>query len=215
MNLAPDADWCKTIIWTLDSRKVGFVIADDRLAVFDVATRALEAFFFLAGTGCCGGPQESRSVAFNEDGTQVSFDRFDRATVLIRPKDRPAFEAPVTRESPDGFLTSRWPLSKPARNLGREVVRVPVSHVRLRVVPAPNSMLPPSVFVAVISNDQRQIEVAATPGEDGLVVLPAIHDGPLDRLEIGVAGLGGKRIVVRDVRAGGGVTLVNLPANAG
>ena len=38
MDLAPDSDWCRTIVWTNDSRKVGFLIRDQRLAIFDTAT---------------------------------------------------------------------------------------------------------------------------------------------------------------------------------
>src|SRR5262245_38897804 len=67
MDLPPDGDWCRTITWTPDSRKVGFVVSDDRLALFDVATGTLEAFFYLAGTGCCGGPQESRDATLSAD----------------------------------------------------------------------------------------------------------------------------------------------------
>jgi len=211
MDLAPDADWCKTIIWTPDSRKVGFVVSDDRVAVFDVGTGALEAFFFLVGKGCCGGPQEARHVAFNKDGTEVSFDRFERPTVLIRPRKSEAFEAAVTSESPEGLLTSKWPLHKPAKNLGPEVVRIPVSRIRLRLVAPPGGSLPRRIAVKAVAANERWIEVEATPTADGLVVLPAVDDGPLQRLEIGFFDGSGKRTVVRGVTAGEGATVVTVP----
>ena len=38
MDLGGDIDWCQTIVWTADSRRVGFLIRDQRLAVFDSAS---------------------------------------------------------------------------------------------------------------------------------------------------------------------------------
>ena len=35
MSLAPDAESCRSIVWSADSRSVGFLINDQRLAVFD------------------------------------------------------------------------------------------------------------------------------------------------------------------------------------
>jgi hypothetical protein len=215
MALAPDADWCTRIAWTSDSRKVGFVVADDRLALFNAETGILEAFFFLAGTGCCGGPQDSRNVTLNGDGTEVSFDRFDRTTVLIRPKDGNPFNASLTRQFDHGTMTTKWPVVTRAANRGREVVRVPAAHVRLRLVAANGDAIPSSIFVNVVSKDQRSIGVHAAAAADGVVTLPATDDGPLDRLEIGFKGLGGRRIMVRDVRAGGAVKTVDIPPGSG
>jgi hypothetical protein len=48
MDLGGDVDWCRTIVWSPDSRKVGFLIDDQRLAVFDVAT-AVVVQVFLGG----------------------------------------------------------------------------------------------------------------------------------------------------------------------
>jgi hypothetical protein len=214
MDLAPDADWCRTIIWTPNSRKVGFVISDDRLAVFDVGTGTLEAFFFLAGSGCCGGPLESRNVGFNESGTEVAFDRFARPTVLITEGDGARFEAHVTRESLDGPLMSR-PLLRPATNLGREVVRVPVSRIRVRLLTLPGRPVPRRITVAVVGADGRRIEIVGEPASDGLTVLPAVTDGPIDRLEVGFNDGTGKRTVVRGVETGDGETAVSVPPTAG
>jgi hypothetical protein len=210
LALAPDADWCRTIVWTPDSTKVGFVVSDDRLALFDVDSATLEAFFFLAGTGCCGGAQESRSVALSADGREVSFDRVERATVLLGQNDGKTVEATVSRESSPELLATKT-LTKPARNIGREVVRVPVSRLRLRLIPPSDSSLPALIFVRVILLDGRWIEVEGRPDKDGLVSLPAVHDGPVDRLEIGMTGLGGRRVVVDDVAHPAEATVVNLP----
>jgi len=38
----------------------------------------------LIGNGVNGGVQEAREVSFNHDGTRVSFERFDRVTMLLR-----------------------------------------------------------------------------------------------------------------------------------
>ena len=213
MDLAIDADWSRTIIWTSDSRKVGFVIADDRLAVFDVESARLEAFFFLAGTGCCGGPQESRNVAFSADGTSVSFDRFERPTVLLRNRNGEPFEAHLVSESEAGRPLSSWQLLRPEKHLGREVVRIPGSHIRLRLNGA-RPELPQRVHVRVVFADQRVIEVTATPRSDGLFVLPAVDDGPIDRLEVGLPGGGGNRTIVRGVKADNDETTVNVARSA-
>lgn len=47
MALAPDQDWSRTIVWSPDSRKVGFVINDERLALFDTSTFELDAMLLL------------------------------------------------------------------------------------------------------------------------------------------------------------------------
>jgi hypothetical protein len=213
MDLSPDGDWCRTIVWRSDSRKVGFVVSDDRLALFDVETGTLDAFFYLAGTGCCGGPQESRNVTLSADGRQVFFDRWDRPMVRIHRRDARPFTATVSRESSPDLMTT-WPLVKPATLVGREVVRVPESRLRLRLVPAPGDRLAPHIVVNVVPTDGRSVGVEATPAPDGLVVLPAVYDGPIDRLEIGMAGLRGKRIVIRELRTGEDVTVVNVPARS-
>ncbi len=123
MDLAPDADWCQSIIWTPDSRKVGFIVSDVRVAVFDVQTQHLDAIVPLIQQGCCGGPLEARNVTFSNDGSQISFERFERATVTIRDRSGKTRVANISGESsPD--IISRWPIATPARNLGRELVAI-------------------------------------------------------------------------------------------
>jgi len=202
-------EWCNTVIWAPDSRSVGFLISDTRLAVYDVTTRVMRAYFYLAGSGCCGGPQESRNVAFSADGTQVSFDRFDRPIVRIRDKRGKEFDRRITSQSPPAVL--RLPLVAPARNLGRETIRVPTSHIRLRLLPVRDRPLPASVEVGVVVANRR-IQLDAPRGVDGIFTLPPVFDGPIDRLEIW-DGQPGKRIMVRGARGDQPPTTVDLAAD--
>jgi hypothetical protein len=78
MDLAPDADWCRTIIWTSDSRRVGFLIRDQQLAVFDAATAEQVAMLVLVKADGYPGSQGARDVSF--DGRAVSFERFERGS---------------------------------------------------------------------------------------------------------------------------------------
>jgi hypothetical protein len=80
MRLAPDADWCHSIIWTSDSRTVGFLIRDQRLAVFDAATAEHVAMLPLVKADGYPGSQGARDVSFGDDGRVVSFERFERGT---------------------------------------------------------------------------------------------------------------------------------------
>lgn len=118
MSLAPDADWCRTIIWTRDSRRVGFLINDQRLAIFDTGTTKLTSMLVLVEADGYPGSQEARSVAFGDDGT-VSFERFDRPTMVLRTSDGRTVEAPVT------LISSARPFSRPARSRGLERLQVP------------------------------------------------------------------------------------------
>jgi hypothetical protein len=78
MNLAPDADWCRTIIWSTDSRKVGFLIRDQQLAVFDSATYEHLAMLPLVVADGYPGAMGARAVAFTDDGRSIAFERFNR-----------------------------------------------------------------------------------------------------------------------------------------
>lgn len=80
MRLAPDADWCQTIIWTSDSRRVGFLIRDQQLAVFDAATAEHVAMLPLVKADGYPGRQGARDVSFGGDGRVVSFERFERGS---------------------------------------------------------------------------------------------------------------------------------------
>ena len=47
MALAPDQDWCRAIVWSPDSRKVGFLINDRQLALYDARGFDLVAMLVL------------------------------------------------------------------------------------------------------------------------------------------------------------------------
>lgn len=121
MALAPDSDWCRTIIWTRDSRRVGFVIRDQRLAVFDTETGELTAMVVLVEADGYPGSQEARHITFNDDGSAVSFERFDRPMTRLKRGPAGSTEVPIASISPP--LT----VSRPERNRGREVVPVPAA----------------------------------------------------------------------------------------
>jgi len=82
MALAPDQDWSRTIVWSPDSRRVGFVIDDQRLAVFSTSTFELVAMLLLVPDGS----QEARSVALTNDDL-VSFDLVERGVVGVPQRD--------------------------------------------------------------------------------------------------------------------------------
>jgi hypothetical protein len=79
MSLAPDADWCQTIIWTSDSRHVAFLVRDQQLAVFDAATAEHIAMVVLVHADGYPGSQGARDVTLGTDG-RITFERFERAT---------------------------------------------------------------------------------------------------------------------------------------
>ena len=113
MSLAPDADWCRTIVWSPDSRTVGFVINEQRLAVFDTATGSLTARLVLARADGYPGSEEARHVAIANDGV-VTFDRYKRAMMLLRGRQG-VIEAPVTISGTYGR-----PLHRPEQFLGQQ-----------------------------------------------------------------------------------------------
>jgi hypothetical protein len=80
MHLAPDADWCRTIVWTRDSRLVGFLIRDQRLAVFDATTFEHVAMLPLVAADGYPGSEGARNVVFEDAGRLVTFQRFERAS---------------------------------------------------------------------------------------------------------------------------------------
>ena len=79
MALAPDQDWCRAIVWSPDSRKVGFLINDRQLALYDARSFGLEAMLILNTDDT----QEVRSVSLQCGGI-VSFDVIERGVIEIR-----------------------------------------------------------------------------------------------------------------------------------
>ncbi len=198
MALGADVAWSRAIFWARDSRRVGFVINDDRVAVFDATSGALEAMFYLLGHGeCCGGAEAAKRVALSDDGTHVLFDHVRLATVLIQRRDGQTIEAPVTAEGEQ--LLSGRPRHSPEVVLEHKSVAVPSKRIRLRFDP-------PSVatrWVNVIDRHQRWLSVPLTERSGGVLELPAVSDTPIDRLEV-------SRVVVRDVPLDGSPVVVTL-----
>jgi hypothetical protein len=129
MALAPDMDWCRSIVWSPDSRIVGFLINEQRLAVFDVTSGSLIQVRELVKADGYPGSQEARNVSLTDTG-EVTFDRYLRATALFRTRDGRSLEAPVTI-----FGTHGRPIHQPEQLLGRERLRIPVAST-VEVVPA-------------------------------------------------------------------------------
>jgi hypothetical protein len=121
MALAPDADWCRAILWTPDSRTVGFLINEQRLALFDVSTMTLTAMLVLVQADGYPGSEEARRVSLANDGT-VTFERVVRPTMLLRTRTGGTIEVPVTRSGTYGR-----PIHVAERSLGFERVRVKLS----------------------------------------------------------------------------------------
>ena len=130
MALAPDMDWCRSIFWSPNSRIVGFLINEQRLAVFDVTTKSLIQTRELVKADGYPGNQEARNVSLADTG-EVTFDRYVRATARVHTRDGRWIEAPVTI-----FGTHGRPIHRPEQLLGRERLRIPLSVSTVEVVPA-------------------------------------------------------------------------------
>ena len=87
MALAPDQDWSRAIVWSPDSRRVGFLINDQRLAVFDARSFELEAMLLLVSDDS----HEARSVTLAD--SEVSFDVVQRAAVHVSQRDGRVLQA--------------------------------------------------------------------------------------------------------------------------
>jgi hypothetical protein len=118
MSLAPDADWCRAILWTPDSRTVAFLINEQRLALFDTRTLSQIATVTLVDADGYPGSQEARDVSLANDGT-VTFERVVRATMLLPVRSQGIIEAPVTWHGTYGR-----PIHRALRSLGRRQLRM-------------------------------------------------------------------------------------------
>jgi hypothetical protein len=130
MALAPDSASCRTIVWSPNSRVVGFLVNEQRLAVFDVTTGSLLQMRELVKAEGYPGNQEVRNVSLADNG-EVTFDRYLRATALFRTRDGHTIEAPVTI-----FPTHGRPIHRPEQLLGRQRLRIPLPASTVEVVPA-------------------------------------------------------------------------------
>ena len=122
-SLAPDADWSRAIVWSPDSRTVGFVINEQRLALFDTATAKEIATLTLVKADGYPGSEEARAISIANDRT-VSFDRYRRATTMLRTRQG-VIEAPVTIHGTYGR-----PIHRADQLIGRERLQVSTAGVR-------------------------------------------------------------------------------------
>ncbi|AMY06906.1 hypothetical protein LuPra_00068 [Luteitalea pratensis] len=125
MALAPDADWSRAIVWSPDSRKVGFVINDQRLAVYDTRSFELEAMLLLVSDGS----NEVRSVALGNTGS-VSFDLVERAVMNVPIKDGQRMQVGAVRI---GQYRPGSHVVRPERMLGRRTLAGPGPRLSLRL----------------------------------------------------------------------------------
>jgi hypothetical protein len=192
MNLGADMDWCQTVVWSPDSRRVGFAINDEQFVIFEPETGALEARLVLTGDSCCGGaPHEARNIAFNADGKEA--------------------EASLSGESHRVVSVER-PKHSEEKTLGHEVLRVPTSRLRLRV-DAAGFVPSPSISVTATLKSGLTATVRAMRSTDGLYILPAIDDRGFDLLEISLPMGINKvaRITLKDVTVSTDPVVVTLP----
>jgi len=121
--LAPDADWSRAIVWSPDSRTVGFVINEQRLALFDTATANEIAILTLIKADGYPGSEEARAISIGNERI-VTFERYRRATVLLQTRQG-TVDTPVTI-----FGTHGRPIHRAEQLLGRERLQTPAAEVR-------------------------------------------------------------------------------------
>jgi hypothetical protein len=202
MALAPDQDWSRTIVWSPDSRRVGFVINDERLAVFDTSTCELDAMLLLVADES----QEARAVTLTS-GNLVSFDLVERASVDVPQRDRRVVRMHAVQISQ---FRSGSRVIKPARVLDRRTITIPPARLRLRLQTPEGRPLAVQGWARMETLDRRQVRVGFSSAADGLVRLPAFDPGPFRIVEL--AQLRRQRTaVLRDVVIGELPLSVTLP----
>lgn len=200
MALAPDQDWCRTVVWSPDSRKVGFLVNDERLAIFDVGRRELEVMLPLV----TGGSQEARSVTIDNDGL-VSFDRVQRAAYEVPHRTGPflAHASQISRFRPGSRQVTA------ARVIGRDTVRVPRARLLIQVRSDDGRAVAVEGWARLQARDRRQVHLQFASGADGLVRLASFDPGPFPIVEVGRRG-STKTTVLRNVDPGQGPHTVTI-----
>lgn len=75
----PDAFWCDRIVWSADSRRVAFVIADAIVQAYDVESSALVFSGFVGRRSWDTPPRYIlRDVSLSADGRQITFRECER-----------------------------------------------------------------------------------------------------------------------------------------
>jgi len=190
MALAPDMDWCQTIVWAADSRHVGFLINEQRLAVFDAATGEHTAMLVLVPDTMAWGPIAARDVRFEAGGTRVSFERFERPVARIQGRNGQVDTHTVWRRRGQAIV-------QPARALGREVLTIPTARLTVRLIDRGTSRPVTSGWIHLAKDERRSISLRARPDSRGLLRLPAFEAGPLATVEAQYQG--GPHTVLHDV----------------
>lgn len=77
-RLAPDQDWCDTIVWSADGSRVAFLVQQGRLLVADVTGRVVVERWLVPSPR--GSPPRERveELALSPDGSRASFRRCSR-----------------------------------------------------------------------------------------------------------------------------------------
>lgn len=172
MDLAPDADWCRTIIWTADSARVGFVITDNRLSVFDVSSHEHVNEVVLVKIDGYPGSEAVRNLAFTDSGRAVTFERIDRRTAQLLSRE--------TRGIPAARLRVRPLWSDTGTSSGptwARLVAVSGQEIRVRVTPGSDGV---AALPAFDDGPLRMVEFGAyRPGETVILRDVPISEKPL------------------------------------
>lgn len=202
MALAPDQDWCRAIVWSPDSHKVGFLINDRQLALYDARSFELEAMLILNADDT----QEVRSLSL-QGGSIVSFDVVERGVIEVPQRDG------RTRQSRGNSIAQYPPGSRvvsPEKILERRTVTIPASRLALHVSSGDGQAAAAAGWARLQARGGRQVRVPWTRDDDGRVRLPAFDAGPLEILEVGVPGRW-RTAVLKNVAVTGAAVDVTLP----
>jgi hypothetical protein len=202
MALAPDADWCRTIVWSPSSRKVGFLINDQQLAVYDPHSSELEALLILTADRA----HEVRSVSLTDAGS-VSYDLVARALWDIPAKGGQRLQVHAVSIA---LHRPAIRIVTPERMLGRRTVTMPPQRLSLRLRSADGQAASRTGWARLQARGGRQVRVPWVRDDDGRVRLPAFDPGPLAILEVGVPGRW-RTAVLKNVAVTGVAVDVTLP----
>lgn len=172
MDLAPDADWCRTIIWTADSVRVGFLITDNRLSVFDVPSHEHVSEVVLVKVDGYPGSEAVRNLAFTDSGRAVTFERTERRTQQLLSRE--------TRRLPAARLRVRPLWSDTGTSSGptwAKLVAISGQEIRVRVTPGPDGV---SALPAFDDGPLRIVEFRAyRPGKTVILRDVPISETPV------------------------------------
>lgn len=83
-RLAEDQDWCDTIVWSADSRRVAFLVQGIEVDVYDTSGQAILRTD-LDARGGYPPDQVVRSLAFTDDGRELGFEVCERGSSRCEP----------------------------------------------------------------------------------------------------------------------------------